>query len=284
MKKQHAKKVLRELISRGWKINESDGTVTNPKTGRKIKIKTALGYGQDHPAYAAAARVAKLDKDNPTDSRTGTQQAAIDYINVDGDGKIDYDKMESNISNMSDEEAKTQYNTIKKANKIMQTSKQKRDNASQEIDRSVNRARREGFGVSGEPELEEVQALLDKRDEQSERAAMDKWVEYSENNPDSEFAMSNNDIAAYRKNTRDLDASQKTMDKVSDRYGIDRPNDFQRLEDAMYDTIQQEKGFDPNEDETNEILERLSEIRYRNLRWLKESKKTSLKNLLRKRR
>jgi len=80
MKKQHAKKVLRELISRGWKINESDGTVTNPKTGRKIKIKTALGYGPDHPAYAAAARATKSDGSSNDNGLSSKSNKTVDNI------------------------------------------------------------------------------------------------------------------------------------------------------------------------------------------------------------
>ena len=36
-------------------INEAGGTVKNPKTGKDIKISTALSYGKSHPAYKAAA-------------------------------------------------------------------------------------------------------------------------------------------------------------------------------------------------------------------------------------
>ncbi len=45
---------LKELINKGWKLNEVEGTIENPKTGRKIKITTALSYPKDHPAYKAA--------------------------------------------------------------------------------------------------------------------------------------------------------------------------------------------------------------------------------------
>jgi hypothetical protein len=45
---------LRELINKGWVLNEEGDTVVNPKTGRKIKVSSALSYEKDHPAYKAA--------------------------------------------------------------------------------------------------------------------------------------------------------------------------------------------------------------------------------------
>lgn len=45
---------LRELINKGWVLNEEGDTVLNPKTGRKIKVSSALSYEKDHPAYKAA--------------------------------------------------------------------------------------------------------------------------------------------------------------------------------------------------------------------------------------
>ncbi len=35
-------------------VNEAGGTVRNPKTGKDVKISTALSYGKSHPAYQAA--------------------------------------------------------------------------------------------------------------------------------------------------------------------------------------------------------------------------------------
>jgi hypothetical protein len=40
-------------------VNEAGGTVKNPKTGKDIKISTALSYGKSHPAYKAAATAAQ---------------------------------------------------------------------------------------------------------------------------------------------------------------------------------------------------------------------------------
>jgi hypothetical protein len=44
-----AKKITTESV------NEAGGTVRNPKTGKDVKISTALSYGKSHPAYKAAA-------------------------------------------------------------------------------------------------------------------------------------------------------------------------------------------------------------------------------------
>jgi len=48
----------KDLVSKGFvseSVNEAGGTVKNPKTGKDIKISTALSYGKSHPAYKAAA-------------------------------------------------------------------------------------------------------------------------------------------------------------------------------------------------------------------------------------
>jgi hypothetical protein len=39
-----------------WTLSEEGDTVTNPKTGRNIKVSTALSYPKDHPAYKAALK------------------------------------------------------------------------------------------------------------------------------------------------------------------------------------------------------------------------------------
>lgn len=59
---------LKELINKGWVLSEDNETVVNPKTGRKIKVKTALSYPQDHPAYKAAAKLTKSDGTSPSSS------------------------------------------------------------------------------------------------------------------------------------------------------------------------------------------------------------------------
>jgi hypothetical protein len=53
---------LKELINKGWVLNEVDGYVKNPVTGRQIKITTALGYSRSHPAYKAAEKFSKGSK------------------------------------------------------------------------------------------------------------------------------------------------------------------------------------------------------------------------------
>ena len=43
-------------------INEAGGTVRNPKTGKDVKISTALSYGKSHPAYQAAKQASGAAK------------------------------------------------------------------------------------------------------------------------------------------------------------------------------------------------------------------------------
>ena len=47
---------LKELINKGWILSEDNQTITNPKTGRVIKVSSALSYSHDHPAYQAAIK------------------------------------------------------------------------------------------------------------------------------------------------------------------------------------------------------------------------------------
>jgi hypothetical protein len=51
---------LKSLVPKGI----LDKTVKNPKTGRDIKVKTALSYGKTSPAYGAAANMVKQAKKN----------------------------------------------------------------------------------------------------------------------------------------------------------------------------------------------------------------------------
>jgi hypothetical protein len=51
---------LKSLVPKGI----LDKTVKNPKTGRDIKVKTALSYGKASPAYGAAANMVKQAKKN----------------------------------------------------------------------------------------------------------------------------------------------------------------------------------------------------------------------------
>jgi hypothetical protein len=60
---------LKELINKGWVLNEVDGYVKNPVTGREIKVTTALSYPEDHPAYKAADKV-----NTNTGNSTGTSK------------------------------------------------------------------------------------------------------------------------------------------------------------------------------------------------------------------
>jgi hypothetical protein len=77
---------LKELINKGWVLSEEEGTVKNPLTGRTIKIKTALSYKKDHPAYKAAVQAkGKVDTsqqgsgDKPKMSRDAAKSFIDDF-------------------------------------------------------------------------------------------------------------------------------------------------------------------------------------------------------------
>lgn len=52
------KSVIKQLPDSDGKTHffNDDGTIRNPKTGNDIKIRTALSYGPDHPAYREAQK------------------------------------------------------------------------------------------------------------------------------------------------------------------------------------------------------------------------------------
>jgi hypothetical protein len=63
--KSQLNEIIREELSKfngissifeNWILNEDGETVTNPKTGRTIKVSTALSYPKSHPAYSAAIK------------------------------------------------------------------------------------------------------------------------------------------------------------------------------------------------------------------------------------
>jgi hypothetical protein len=63
--KSQLKEIIREELSKfngissifeNWILNEDGETITNPKTGRTIKVSTALSYPRSHPAYSAAIK------------------------------------------------------------------------------------------------------------------------------------------------------------------------------------------------------------------------------------
>jgi hypothetical protein len=60
VKKVKADPRFKESVSES--INEAGGTVRNPKTGKDVKISTALSYGKSHPAYQAAKQASGAAK------------------------------------------------------------------------------------------------------------------------------------------------------------------------------------------------------------------------------
>jgi hypothetical protein len=55
-------KQLKDMGKKNESINEAGGTVRNPKTGKDVKISTALSYGKSHPAYQAAKQASGAAK------------------------------------------------------------------------------------------------------------------------------------------------------------------------------------------------------------------------------
>jgi hypothetical protein len=77
--KTQLREIIREEISNlnkqlslfeNWILSEDGDVVLNPKSGRKIKVSTALSYPKDHPAYKAAVKL------NPS-SNTSTPSKKI---------------------------------------------------------------------------------------------------------------------------------------------------------------------------------------------------------------
>jgi predicted DNA binding CopG/RHH family protein len=85
---------LKELINRGWEINEEEGTIKNPETGRTIKIKTALSYDPSHPAYKLAKKQSGGNSGEEEKNDVSMEYDEFDNSITFGDGekvKVDYD-------------------------------------------------------------------------------------------------------------------------------------------------------------------------------------------------
>ena len=69
MKLSQLRQLIREQVLRV--IKEAGETVVNPKTGRTIKVTSALGYDKSHPAYRAAIQL--VNPKNKTTKETDTK-------------------------------------------------------------------------------------------------------------------------------------------------------------------------------------------------------------------
>jgi len=82
---------LKELINKGWILSEDNQTITNPKTGREIKVSSALSYPHDHPAYQAAQAARKpqgtTTKSSQTKPQGKTTKSSQSLPSVDVDPK-----------------------------------------------------------------------------------------------------------------------------------------------------------------------------------------------------
>jgi hypothetical protein len=87
--KSQLKEIIREELSKfngissifeNWILNEDDETVTNPRTGRKIKVSTALSYPRSHPAHRAVMQ-AKQDKEDE-ERRAQSQKKGKDVVST----------------------------------------------------------------------------------------------------------------------------------------------------------------------------------------------------------
>ena len=76
--KTQLREIIREEISKiknksyikeRWVLDEDEETVVNPVTDKRILVKTALSYPEDHPAYKAADKV-----NTNTGNSTGTSK------------------------------------------------------------------------------------------------------------------------------------------------------------------------------------------------------------------
>jgi len=97
---------LRELINKGWVLNEEDETIVNPKTGRTIKVKTALSYPPRHPAHRAVmqARQDKEEEERQTQSQKKGKDVVRDLRKSSKSGMISsQDKTDKIVNKLVDD-------------------------------------------------------------------------------------------------------------------------------------------------------------------------------------
>jgi hypothetical protein len=79
MKLSELRQLIREEVRRV--IKEAGETVVNPKTGRTIKVTSALGYDKSHPAYkAAVASMGPKNKTNTPQSNKLPTKKEVDVV------------------------------------------------------------------------------------------------------------------------------------------------------------------------------------------------------------
>ena len=248
---------LKELINSGWKINEEDGTIKNPVTGKNIKISTALGYDKNHPAYKLAVKT--QGGEEPSSSKDDQEK---DSQESDAKFKHTEDTIEDDVKEMEDTQLVDTYNEIERDYKELtdlvgesgsdsmgkieyKTTSVKGSLSAMEPGLNAKfRNKVEELGLDGEAKEEFrdiVQSLYD-----YPLSGIRKYNEYVKQNPDAQL-FNDDELKELSQPLGDLVKAQKRADQLANKYGIDGSrrslDSLWRMQSSIYDEVK-ERGID----------------------------------------
>ena len=247
---------LKELINRGWEINEEEGTIKNPKTGRNIKISTALGYDKEHPAYKAALK-AQGSNDTGSEDGGGEGSKLIKQISKVSDaiqknrlqdttsqggyaGNLDKEATIKYFSKLNDNEKKEFINTL---DYVAKTSIKLRDAEGQEYD-------------------ENYSPIVDSKDE-----VYDKIVSKLEDDGNFELVM---DLEKVYRALKDPSYSNGTLDSVENYYRLTQDHPELKIfsDDEFKTVLDSAKKIDKLEDKGDALVQGIAPSTYDAQRYL----------------
>jgi len=269
---------LKELINSGWEINEEEGTIKNPKTGRSIKISTALGYDKEHPAYKAALK-AQGSKDTGSEDGGGAGSKLIKKLSKVGDaiqknrlqgtnsagdptGYLDKENTIKYFSTLNDNEKKEFVNTLdyvaKTSIKLRDAEEQEYENYSSIVDSKDEVFDKIDSKLQGdgnfELSMEFEQVYKHIKEPWYSNGILDsveKYYRLTQDNPELKI-FSDDELKSV------LDSAKK-IDKLQDKNEaliqgiVSHPADAERHLPSLVDDLKKELGENPNESITYKL-------------------------------
>lgn len=246
---------LKELINSGWKINEEDGTIKNPVTGKNIKISTALGYDKNHPAYKLAVKT--QGGEEPSSSKDDQEK---DSQESDAKFKHTEDTIEDDVKEMEDTQLVDTYNEIERDYKeIIDLVGESGSDDMGKIEYNTSRVsvrlsnmglnakfrnKVEELGLDGEAK-EEFRDILSSL-YNNPLKGIGKYNEYVKQNPDAQI-FNDDELKELSQPLGDLAKTEKRRQEISNKYGIDgsrmSTDSLWRMRQSIYDEAK-ERGID----------------------------------------
>lgn len=238
-------------------VNEEEGRIKNPKTGRTIKISTALGYDPSHPAYKIAAKqggdvqprtgkpaskVAGDKQPSSTGKPTKSRPAAlpgVDFINSPFLQALS--KVRQAAEKMNKKEAKLYVQDVQDTVSSIDKSKTAQKKIGERmlsIGKDFAKNLQPGWSKNSDLSKEERELMSDAaykdfwttdRHHQSRQ----KLIDFSKKNPNSPLSLKPEQINQLQKYTSLHDKHQNKINKNLRRYGVRNRDDLDSIANAV---------------------------------------------------